>query len=85
MGLREAQALSQRPMGTSKQPFIQSDTRTGPSDTRSGTLISGEVGGREEREREGEGQVGGALEAELDDGESQEIQVASSGHLIRII
>ena len=39
MGLREAQALSQRPMGTSKQPFIQSDTRTGPSDTRSGTLI----------------------------------------------
>jgi hypothetical protein len=46
---------------------------------------SGEVGCREEREREGEGQVGGALEAELDDGESQEIQVASSGHLIRII
>ena len=40
MGLREAQALSQRPMGTSKQPFIQSDTRTGPSDTRSGTLIN---------------------------------------------
>jgi hypothetical protein len=26
-------------MGTSKQPFIQSDTRTGPSDTRSGTLV----------------------------------------------
>ena len=40
MGLREAQALSQRPMGTSKQPFIQSDTRTGPSDTRSGTLVT---------------------------------------------
>ena len=26
-------------MGTSKQPFTQSDTRTGPSDTRSRTLV----------------------------------------------
>eukprot|EP00964_Phaeocystis_antarctica_P023580 scaffold13164_cov66-Phaeocystis_antarctica.AAC.2 len=33
---------------------------------------SGEVGCRDAREREGEGQVGGAREAELDDGETQE-------------
>eukprot|EP00964_Phaeocystis_antarctica_P103146 scaffold68443_cov61-Phaeocystis_antarctica.AAC.3 len=33
----------------------------------------GEVGCREEREREGEGQVRGALEAELYDGEAQEV------------
>ena len=39
-GLREAQELSQRPMDTSKQPFISSDMRTAPSDMRSGTLIS---------------------------------------------
>ena len=36
---------------------------------------SGEIGGRDEREREGEGQVGGALEAELDDGETQEVSI----------
>eukprot|EP00964_Phaeocystis_antarctica_P030068 scaffold16944_cov60-Phaeocystis_antarctica.AAC.2 len=33
---------------------------------------SGEVGCRDEREREGEGQVGGALEAKLNDGKTQE-------------
>ena len=37
--LREAQALSQRPMDTSKQPFLQSVTRTGTSVTRSRTLV----------------------------------------------
>ena len=36
--------------------------------------LSGEVGGRDEREREGEGEVGGALEAKLDDGEAQEVK-----------
>eukprot|EP00964_Phaeocystis_antarctica_P135829 scaffold100203_cov58-Phaeocystis_antarctica.AAC.4 len=34
---------------------------------------SDEVGCRDEREREGEGQVSGALEAELDDGETQDV------------
>ena len=33
----------------------------------------GEIDGRDEREREGEGQVGGALEPKLDDGEAQEV------------
>ena len=39
-GLREAQALSQRPVDTSKQPLIQSDMRTGHiGDMRSRTLV----------------------------------------------
>ena len=33
----------------------------------------GEVGTRQEREHEGEGQICGALEAELDKGKSQEV------------
>ena len=33
----------------------------------------GEIDGRDEREREGESEVGGALEAKLDDGEAQKV------------
>ena len=37
--VQRRQALSQRPMDTSKQPFLQSVTRTGTSVTRSRTLV----------------------------------------------